>query len=68
MPSADALHIIEQAIASAGGAKVMLRLDEAAAIRAALKGERPPVCAMQAQGLPCACSFRDPHCEHLQAG
>ena len=64
----DALHILEQAIARAGGAKVMLRPDEDAAIMAALKGERPPICSMQAQGLPCACSFRDPTCEHLQRG
>jgi hypothetical protein len=35
----DALEILEHAIARAGGAKVMLRLDEALAIRAALKGK-----------------------------
>lgn len=33
----DPLDILDQAIARAGGAKVMLRLDEAQLIRAALK-------------------------------
>jgi hypothetical protein len=66
--NADALHLLDQAISRAGGAKVMLRMEEALAIRAVLLGERPPTCAMQAQGLPCVCSFRDPKCEHRQAG
>ena len=65
---ADALHLLDQAISRADGAKVMLRMEEALAIRAVLLGERPPTCAMQAQGLPCVCSFRDPKCEHRQAG
>ncbi len=67
-PVADALHKLDQAISRAGGAKVMLRMEDALAIRAVLMGERPPVCAMQAQGLPCVCSFRDPKCEHRQTG
>lgn len=67
-PIEDALHKLDQAISRAGGAKVMLRMEEALAIRAVLLGERPPVCALQAQGRPCACSFRDPKCEHRQPG
>ena len=67
-PIADALYKLDQAISRAGGAKVMLRMEEALAIRAVLLGERPPVCAMRSQGLPCACSFRDPNCKHRQAG
>jgi hypothetical protein len=67
-PVADALHTLDQAISRAGGAKVMLRMEEALAIRAVLMGERLPTCALQAQGLPCVCSFRDPKCEHRQAG
>lgn len=67
-PIADALHILDHAISRAGGAKIMLRMEEALAIRAVLLGERPPVCALQAQGRPCACSFQDPDCEHRQPG
>ena len=67
-PLTAALHTLDHAISRAGGAKVMLRLEEAAAIRAVLRGEKPPTCALQAEGRPCACSFRDPKCEHLEAG
>jgi hypothetical protein len=52
VPVADALHKLDQAIARAGGAKVMLRFEEALAIRTAILGEHPFNGAMQAPGPP----------------
>lgn len=65
---ADALAILEHAISNAGGAKVMLRLDEALAIRGVLRGEPAPVCDLIAEGRPCVCNFTDPDCAHRRAG
>lgn len=65
---AHALVTLEQAIARAGGAKVMLRLEEALEICAALRGEGGPVCALHGQGLACTCRLLDPDCEHRRAG
>jgi hypothetical protein len=53
-----ALGLIERALANAGSGKVMLRPDEAAAIRAALARISPPGCSLQDQGLPCVCGGR----------
>lgn len=64
MPHHDALAILEHAISNAGGAKVMLRVDEAMAIRAVLRGERTPLCVLIGKGHPCLCNFADPECEH----
>ena len=63
----DVLYKLDQAIARAGGAKVMLRLDEALAIRAVLSGQPAPACALRDEGLPCACSFLDPKCPNRRA-
>lgn len=59
-----ALTILEQAMSRSGGAKVMLRPDEAAAIRAALKGEPVFACGLIEAGRPCDCGLADPDCAH----
>lgn len=67
-PVSAALCTIDHAISRAGGAKIMLRLEEALAIRAVLMGERPPAGGPRVEDLPCACGFRDLKCEHRRAG
>lgn len=59
-----ALTILEQAMSRSGGAKVMLRPDEAAMIRAVLKGEPAIACGLIDDCRPCHCGLADPLCEH----
>ena len=62
---ASAIATLEHAVSTRGGGKVMLRLDQAQAIRAVLEGHRPPACRLQEQGRPCACGLLDPSCENM---
>ena len=66
-PGHVALGLLERALANAGSGKVMLRAEEAAAIRAALADTSPLGCTLQDQGLPCACGLRI-GCPNLDKG
>jgi len=63
--TAFVLSSLERAISTRGGGKVMLRLDQAVALRSVLAGRRPPLCRMQEDGYPCACGMLDAGCENL---
>ena len=59
----DALAKLDQAIARAGGAKVMLRMEEAEFIRAVLDTTSLP-----AGGISCSCCLANPGCRRRRAG